>query len=613
MPTIHSFSLNFPPKHKVPHFTIKMLSNVILLGSFTTLLTNCKNEKLDGDQNMFFSKQKIYYYRYHQGAQIKDEAILTNNENLFKRHKIGDTTNIASIANQIIWLKFTIDTTLSKDYLLKFLPRYKNVTLYTYDLDSVLQKQTVGLEAPFQTRKFRNNELFLELPAKTLNMYFIKYEFYDDFKIAAFEIQEYNRVINLKHREAVNYTISLTLILLIFLIATFNYFFNQEIRNLFYGLYVLFYGIFLASTYYIWHMITDQIYISHTIYAYYIPFSLSTCFFALYIIFSVSTPRKYWAMQVLYFVLAIKFITILLALLDWSNVHWTNIYFTKIDVLIFAILTFIVADNCVRLKNLVSYWLLIGTMIIFIAQTTHAFYSISFTAYFMNFDIIWFGIGIAIHQRMIETEKIHALNEVISLKNNHNKVLEETVAKRTKLLKRKTEELDQNLQTIAELNNILKDNNITLKENLQAKSLDRVLNKELSLDEFREQFPNKEACLNLLRELKWKEAFECSNCSSVRYFQISKNGTSQRKCLDCNKIHSASADTLFHNVKFDLEKAFYILFLTTSNKKYTLEQISEMIDLRVGTVRSFKKKVEAAMEQKKFAKHKGMTWQDLIL
>lgn len=568
--------------------------------------------KIQEADNLYFSKQNISYYLDAKDIKSKDEEVIANYRQLFKRHTIGNATNISPSVKNILWLSFTLDTVLPNDCLIKFLPRYKRVTFYSFNLDSVLTRQVVGLEVPFNERKLKSNSLLLELNRQTFNIYFIKYEFYDDFLVGAFEIQNYYKVINDNLRNSISYSIIITLILLIFLISLFNFILTFEIRNLFYGLYVLFYGFFAASSYYLWHMVSDTIHISHTIYSYYIPFSLSTCFFALYILYSVSITPKHWATFLLYFMLIAKFLTILLAILDFSDVNWTNIYFTKIDVLIFAVLIYISILNCLKSTSLINFWLLTGVIIIFIAQTVHAFYSISFTSYFMCFDIIWFGIGLAIHQRIIKNEKIDALKEGFDIKSNHNLLLETTVRDRTKLLSQKTEELDRNLRTIAELYEILAINNISLQRNVESLSKDRILNRELSFEEFKLQFPDKNTCLDLLTELKWKLGFVCNNCKGSKYYEIDKEGNTQRKCVQCGKIHSASADTLFHNIKFSLEKAFYITFLTTSNKKYSIEQISDIIDLRKGTVWGFKKKVEERIIEKKFSKTKNMTWQDLI-
>lgn len=56
-------------------------------------------------------------------------------------------------------------------------------------------------------------------------------------------------------------------------------------------------------------------------------------------------------------------------------------------------------------------------------------------------------------------------------------------------------------------------------------------------------------------------------------------------------------DTLFHKLKFPIEKAFYILYL--SNRKdidLTLNELSEIQELRRETCWAFKNKISQAIE-----------------
>jgi vacuolar-type H+-ATPase subunit I/STV1 len=224
----------------------------------------------------------------------------------------------------------------------------------------------------------------------------------------------------------------------------------------------------------------------------------------------------------------------------------------------------------------------------------------------MYFEVLWFGVGISINYRKAKQEKIGALQEVIQVKSNYNTQLEQEVKERTL-------QLENNLQTIAHLNNVLKENNIDLEHNIATLEQDRVLNKDMNLDEFKTRFDNAEKCMDLLIELKWKDGFVCNVCESKSFFLVNKASPYVKKCKECKKTHSATSDTLFHNLKFPLEKAFYILFLSASSKKYSVQQISDLIDLRVATVWSFRKKIEEKMESIKFHKKTNLTWQDLIL
>jgi hypothetical protein len=65
-------------------------------------------------------------------------------------------------------------------------------------------------------------------------------------------------------------------------------------------------------------------------------------------------------------------------------------------------------------------------------------------------------------------------------------------------------------------------------------------------------------------------------------------------------LESPTAQTLFHKVKFDLLKAFYIVYFVSTNKKgITSTELSRKLNLRQKTCWGFKRKVMKAMESSK--------------
>jgi hypothetical protein len=64
-----------------------------------------------------------------------------------------------------------------------------------------------------------------------------------------------------------------------------------------------------------------------------------------------------------------------------------------------------------------------------------------------------------------------------------------------------------------------------------------------------------------------------------------------------NRGNAPAAGTLFHKVKFDLLKAFYIVYFVSTNKKgITSTELSRKLNLRQKTCWGFKRKVMKAME-----------------
>lgn len=118
--------------------------------------------------------------------------------------------------------------------------------------------------------------------------------------------------------------------------------------------------------------------------------------------------------------------------------------------------------------------------------------------------------------------------------------------------------------------------------------------KSLSIFEFQEKFPNEDACLAYLSEIKWSSGFVCPKCGHTHYCNAKRKYS--RQCTKCNHISSPTAGTLFHKVKFPILKAFYIVYYVSTNKKgISSTELSRKLSLRQKTCWLFKQKVMKAM------------------
>jgi predicted nucleic-acid-binding Zn-ribbon protein len=89
--------------------------------------------------------------------------------------------------------------------------------------------------------------------------------------------------------------------------------------------------------------------------------------------------------------------------------------------------------------------------------------------------------------------------------------------------------------------------------------------KRLSRKEFDEEFGTEEQCIDYLKELKWGNGFECIKCSLNTSY---KGKTSKNmRCKNCGYEESATANTVFHKLKFDLSKAFGLIYDVVLSKK----------------------------------------------
>lgn len=114
---------------------------------------------------------------------------------------------------------------------------------------------------------------------------------------------------------------------------------------------------------------------------------------------------------------------------------------------------------------------------------------------------------------------------------------------------------------------------------------------------FVKELPNDDACRSYLAKYKWSNGFKCTKCGHTK--GCMKKGY-RYHCYNCNHVESATADTLFHKVKFGLQKAFCIVFeMTTSSKSLSSVQLGERYGVSQTSTWFFMQKVRKAMESSK--------------
>jgi transposase-like protein len=86
-----------------------------------------------------------------------------------------------------------------------------------------------------------------------------------------------------------------------------------------------------------------------------------------------------------------------------------------------------------------------------------------------------------------------------------------------------------------------------------------------SLYDFFEAFPDEQAAIDHLREIRWKDGAVCPYCASKRVMHFSDKKT--HKCHDCRQRFSIKVGTIFEDTKLPLRKWFAAIWLITSHKK----------------------------------------------
>ena len=115
-----------------------------------------------------------------------------------------------------------------------------------------------------------------------------------------------------------------------------------------------------------------------------------------------------------------------------------------------------------------------------------------------------------------------------------------------------------------------------------------------NLLEFSDRFKTDQECKKYLAEIKWKGGFGCLRCGHNKC-QIRKDFS--RTCNICSHQESATANTLFHKVKFGVRKAFFITFeMGTSTKSLSASYMGVRYGVTEKTARLWMHKVREAME-----------------
>ena len=115
-----------------------------------------------------------------------------------------------------------------------------------------------------------------------------------------------------------------------------------------------------------------------------------------------------------------------------------------------------------------------------------------------------------------------------------------------------------------------------------------------NLLEFTARFKTDLDCKKYLSEIKWKKGFKCVKCGH-KACQVRKDFS--RMCNICSHTESATANTLFHKVKFGVRKAFFICFeMSTTTKSLSARYTAVRYEVTQNTAHLFIHKVREAME-----------------
>jgi hypothetical protein len=230
--------------------------------------------------------------------------------------------------------------------------------------------------------------------------------------------------------------------------------------------------------------------------------------------------------------------------------------------------------------------------------------------------------------RILKDNRDRALRRIIQqhefnmqLKDTVNRELENKVQERTTELNHKNQELElintrleKQSTEINQINSMLDLDNWKLKNSIKEVLNDRIMERAMDYDQFRTLYPDDLSCYRFLESLKWERGYLCKKCGNDKHFDGAQKFA--KRCTRCGYNESITAYTIFHSIKFPIDKAFYIAYLTVSGRRdLTLDALSQVLELRLNTIWAFKNKVAERLQEleNKGVRPSSGRWQEVIL
>ena len=217
---------------------------------------------------------------------------------------------------------------------------------------------------------------------------------------------------------------------------------------------------------------------------------------------------------------------------------------------------------------------------------------------------------------------VEQMRENQALKDQLNTELEALVAQRTTELRRQNDTVAAQNGELREANGLLalqsaaieKLNN-ELSRDLHAEKAARIEAREVDFGEFSQIYPDKDACLRYLADLKWAQGgYRCRKCGHEKSCEAREPHA--RRCTRCRYVESATAGTLLQKCKFSIVKALYAVFLMHAHRgNYSAAELARVLELRPATSWACAQKVLGALRRRHLAAdyEDGEAWTHVLL
>ncbi|HSJ69573.1 MAG TPA: 7TM diverse intracellular signaling domain-containing protein [Anditalea sp.] len=585
----------------------------------------------DALEERIFSISQLEFYEDKTNSLEFADIIKPNFQDKFKINPTFSKSYFNT--DYTYWVKLSLEKNPSsqKQWIMEFYDQtIDRIELHAPDSENNYSMTLMGDAYNFGQRNFKhkNFEIVLENSSEGISNYYIKINSSQkaDIRIA---IRSLNRFIYYALNEYFIYGIFYGMILIIALYNILVYFAVREIKYLYYTFYLASVGIYAMSidgiafqylwpNYPEWNQVANGIF-SYSIVVWAMLFSMK---------FLSTKTRAPYMHYILQLILVAKTCLFMYGLF-WQPSFLEIKYY---DVIPFFFVFFASIYIWTRGYKVVRFFVIaygvlfvgmgikILTNAAIIQHYTLIYYSLHI-GFLIEMLLLTFALGDRI--RILKDNRDRALKRSLNqikinyeLKDKVNKELENKVKKRTIELEQKNHLLEsfnaqllEKDEEIKRINSLLDRDNWKLKSSIKQSFQARLDNDSLSYEEFIKIFPDSSACYRYLEDLKWSKKFECRSCRHIKSSKGPK--LFSKRCSKCGYIESVTAGTVFHGVKFPLEKAFYIVYIIISkNQILTLEQLAQILDLRKNTVWSFRKKINGIFADKGL---KTLQWKDVLV
>lgn len=117
---------------------------------------------------------------------------------------------------------------------------------------------------------------------------------------------------------------------------------------------------------------------------------------------------------------------------------------------------------------------------------------------------------------------------------------------------------------------------------------------DISPEQAQELFEDATKVSQFVAHIKWQNGFTCRSCGHSNYCE--GKTPASRRCTRCKKEESAIAHTIFHNIKFPVNKAFYIAYnVCVLGNEFSSYSFSDQLGLNQMTCWKFRKRIQTCM------------------